>query len=303
MGDKRLAVDESTKIKLQESLDKQGIKTPIEELSNSITRSQAGRMIQLVNQVRTDHGKEKITRNIQGLLDKGAFEDLGRDKDTPGNQSFKGNDRGDEGIFERIKAWAVRRTGQVQIELNASPFLTKDEMAQIHWPPFPREEQDQLKKRFNADGAERVRFADKEEAVQGRYVGSFNYQGVEVGAIQEGRGGDSLINLVPFTDQLSKQTNQNVRYDIGQDKVSNRLQEQLKMVMTDQGTGESFSKVVTVETGGKESIEEQKKSFVDDMQKQLRLSSSKYDISFEKLQREQIRQLQLEQSLSQGPKI
>ena len=208
----------------------------------------------------------------------------------------------DEKYISLVEEWK-REAQEKQNALTENKFLSKDEMAQAHWPPFPREEQGRLMTKFNAEEIERVRFADREESVQGRYLGVFDHKGVNVGVIQEGRGGEALINLVPFTKGLSNYNNQNVRYDIGRDKVTDRLQEHFKMIMTEQGTGDSFSKIVIAETGRKETVDEQKKSFADDMQRQLRLSSSKYDIKFEKLQREQIRKLQIDQSLSQGPKI
>ena len=302
MGDKRLNVDQLTRKRLGAALENKGITVATDELSNIITRSQAGRMIQLVNNVRTDNGKQKITRNIQGLLDQGTSKNLGRDTDTQRYGSINRNDRGDERIFESVKAWAVQRPGQAQRELK-NRFLSKEEMAQANWPPFLREEQGHLMDKFNAGGTERVRFSNNNEAVQGEYLGAFDYQGVKVGAIQEGRERGVSMALVPFKNELSAYINRDVRYDIGKDQVSDRLQEQFKMVMTEKGTGATFSKIVTVETGSKKTVEEQKKDFTDNMQKQLKLSSSKYDITFEKLNREQVRKMQLDQSLSQGMKI
>jgi hypothetical protein len=298
MGDKRLALDQSTKTKLQESFNKKDIGIQADQLSDIVTRSQAGRIIQHVNQVRTESGKQKITRKIQGLLDQGTFENLGRDSNTPGNESSKRNDHDHEGVFERVKAWAVQRGGQSAKEIK-NRFLSKNIMARINWPPFSREEQNRLLTRFNAGGIETIRFSKKDEIVQGHYLGAFDHQGVSVGAIQIGGAGDQKLTLVPYSSKLGSFENQEIRYDIGQNKVSGRLQKQLNMVMTKKKSGEAFSKTVTIELNGKKSIEDQKKDLANAMQKQLSLGSKRYEIKFEDLSQEQVKQQRLDKSLSQ----
>ena len=120
-----------------------------------------------------------------------------------------------------------------------------------------------------------------------------------MGAIQIGGAGDQKLTLVPYSSKLGSFENQEIRYDIGQNKVSGRLQKQLNMVMTKKKSGEAFSKTVTIELNGKKSIEDQKKDLANAMQKQLSLGSKRYEIKFEDLSQEQVKQQRLDKSLSQ----
>ena len=191
-----------------------------------------------------------------------------------------------------------------QHALTENKFLSKDQMAQVNWPPFPREEQSRLLTKFNAGEFEMIRFSKKDESVQGQFIGAFDHQGVSVGAIQSGREGDAKLTLVPFTDKLAPFVNRDVRYDIGKDQVSDRLQKQIRMVITEQGTGKSFlSKAVTIETDGRKSIDEQKKDLSDNMQKQLKLSSKKFDIKFEEMDQEKVRTMEIERSVSNSQEL
>ncbi len=112
MGDKRLNIDQLTKDKLETALNDKNIDVSADKISNIVTRSQAGRMIQLINNVRNENARKKITERIQGILDQGPFKSMERDTKPPRHESSNRNDFGDERVFERIKTWSVRETGR-----------------------------------------------------------------------------------------------------------------------------------------------------------------------------------------------
>lgn len=111
MGDKRLNIDLLTKNKLETALHERKINVSADEISKTVTRSQAGRMIQLINNARTENGRKKITERIQGLLDQGPFKGVERDTKPSRYESPNRNDPGDERVSERIKTWPVREAG------------------------------------------------------------------------------------------------------------------------------------------------------------------------------------------------
>lgn len=126
MGDKRLNIDQLTKNRLDTAFKNKAINISTDALSNIMTRSQAGRLIQLVNQVRTDDARNKITERIQGLLDQRPFKGLGRDTQPARYKSPARNDPSDERILEGVKPWALRenrRTAQSEINNKFLPGM------------------------------------------------------------------------------------------------------------------------------------------------------------------------------------
>ena len=133
MGDKRLNMDQSTQNKLETALKKKDIDVSIDALSNIITRSQAGRMIQLINSARTENARKKITERIQGLLNQGSFKSVGRNTKSARYESPRRNDLGDERVFERIKTWPVFEVGrdpeyEILIKSNGNNYKKKIRM-------------------------------------------------------------------------------------------------------------------------------------------------------------------------------
>jgi hypothetical protein len=110
MGDRRLNIDQKTRLRLQRALDEKGI--PAGDLYGMLTRTEAGSLIMILNNVRTEHARKKLARNIQGLQDSRTFKGLGRDPETRGYPSAEGNDRGHESASQGVPAGAVLSGGQ-----------------------------------------------------------------------------------------------------------------------------------------------------------------------------------------------
>lgn len=112
MGDCRLNVDEKTRQRLRRALaDKQ---LPAGDLADILTRTEAGALIMIANNVRTEHAREKLARNIQGLLDRGTAKDLGRDPQPGRNPGAPGGDRSHERASQGVRPGAVRGAGERQ---------------------------------------------------------------------------------------------------------------------------------------------------------------------------------------------
>ncbi len=106
MGDRRLNVDEKTRQRLQQALAAKQL--PAGDLASILTRTEAGALIMIANNVRTEHAREKLARNIQGLLDRGTAKDLGRDPQPGRHPGAGGDDRGPERTAQRVRPGAVR---------------------------------------------------------------------------------------------------------------------------------------------------------------------------------------------------
>lgn len=124
MGDKRLQIDNKTFDKLDQAINNKLLPISTPELSKHITRAEAGGLIMAINSARSENARDKLTRNIQGLLDKRIVKDLERDKITGGYKEQQGSNKGDESIAERIQAWPVRdKTGLIPYESQKDNFL------------------------------------------------------------------------------------------------------------------------------------------------------------------------------------
>jgi hypothetical protein len=115
-GDPRLQVDEKTRAALKHALQAKGIDLPAEELANSLTRTEAGRIILLIRSVRTENGKQKLTRKLQGILDRGPVENVSRDPEQGRHLGPQGKDPGLEPDDERIRPWGVLENGQRELK-------------------------------------------------------------------------------------------------------------------------------------------------------------------------------------------
>jgi hypothetical protein len=108
LGDRRLAVDDKTKEALIGALHQGGIDLPPErtqQLALSLTRTEARGIALLASNVRSENGREKLTRKLQGVLDQGIAPDLGRVADQRRNHGAQGKDPGYKGTPEGIQAW------------------------------------------------------------------------------------------------------------------------------------------------------------------------------------------------------
>jgi len=115
-GDPRLQVDEKTRAALKNALHAKGIDLPAEELADSLTRTEAGRIILLIRSVRTENGKQKLTRKLQGILDRGPVENIGRDPEQGRHLGPQGKDPGPEPDDERIRPRRVLENGQRELK-------------------------------------------------------------------------------------------------------------------------------------------------------------------------------------------
>ncbi len=115
-GDPRLQVDDKTRAALKNALQAKGIDLPAEELADSLTRTEAGRIILLIRSVRTENGKQKLTRKLQGILDRGPVENVGRDPEQGRHLGPQGKDPGLEPDDERIRPWGVLENGQGELK-------------------------------------------------------------------------------------------------------------------------------------------------------------------------------------------
>jgi hypothetical protein len=115
-GDPRLQVDEKTRAALKNVLQAKGIDLPAEEFADSLTRTEAGRIILLIRSVRTENGKQKLTRKLQGILDRGPVENAVRDPEQGRHLGPQGKDPGPEPDDERVRPWGVLENGQGELK-------------------------------------------------------------------------------------------------------------------------------------------------------------------------------------------
>jgi|GEM_PF-1026565 len=81
MGDARLKVDRATQTALGKALKNAGIKDiRAKDLAGLLTRTEARDIIRTINNAGTENARQKITRDLQGLLDRGAQGDVRSDQ-------------------------------------------------------------------------------------------------------------------------------------------------------------------------------------------------------------------------------
>ena len=106
MGDKRLRIDEKTEDKLKDALSGNNIDVDMNRLSNMLTRTEAGMLIQRINREGVKNEKlRELTGKIQGLVKGLSVEDITRDRNTGRDKSSGkghfGNERNVKGIQSR----------------------------------------------------------------------------------------------------------------------------------------------------------------------------------------------------------
>ena len=100
MGERRLSLDQKTTDSLNDALEKKGINFKADGLV--ITRLEAGGLIRMTNNIRSEHAKNDLAQNLQGLQDRQIAADIGRDQqqtgrnigDQGGNKSHADVDKG-----------------------------------------------------------------------------------------------------------------------------------------------------------------------------------------------------------------
>jgi len=129
-GESRLNIDSVQYSKLSKALGRAGLIGLAKKIKNYLTRQEAGDMIRRVNRARTDNARQKIAKEIQGILDVRAAEDLpadqGRGRDT--GRRAGGADRGNEGPSPGVRA----RPGSPGIDVTY-PEGVSEGPGQLNW--------------------------------------------------------------------------------------------------------------------------------------------------------------------------
>ena len=134
MGDKRLNIDPKTLDRLSDSLKKADIPTSAQELSEELTRTEAGIIIVTANNARSENAREKLTQNLQGILDQSSHKNLGRDQ-GPGRHKGPGiSDTSHERTIKRISPGRVLGIGRTEElkEANNFEISVKEKSGETH---------------------------------------------------------------------------------------------------------------------------------------------------------------------------
>ena len=133
MGDRRLEIDKKTEEKLKKALEQ--LQEPIDfNKIDYITRTEAGGILRLLNNARSQNAIRKLTHDLQGIQRFGITKDIKGTPRTGGHKSPSGNDKGNVRVGERIPnytgasntEWVIefKKGGQtiesVQIGINIS---------------------------------------------------------------------------------------------------------------------------------------------------------------------------------------
>ncbi len=103
-GDRRLQIDEKTGLAMTTALREKGIELQADELLGNLTRSEARGIVLLINNLRTENGKAKLTQNLQRLLHRGALEHMGRGEKLERDFGSEREDTRHEPDDKRIQA-------------------------------------------------------------------------------------------------------------------------------------------------------------------------------------------------------
>jgi hypothetical protein len=111
-GDRRLQIDEKTGLALKTALHEKGIELQASELVGNLTRSEARGIVLLINNLRTENGKAKLTQNLQRILDRGALEHMGGGEKPERDFGSEREDSRHEPDDKRIQARDILENGQ-----------------------------------------------------------------------------------------------------------------------------------------------------------------------------------------------
>jgi hypothetical protein len=107
MGDRRLVVDRKTIKRLDQALKTNGYEFSASAVANSLSRAEVGCVIVNINNARSNNAKKGLSEKLQGLLDRGNPDYLGRDQGPGRYESERGINKGNESISEGVRAWRV----------------------------------------------------------------------------------------------------------------------------------------------------------------------------------------------------
>ena len=170
MGDRRLHVDRKTTDRLDQALKANGYQLAADQMSNHLTRSEAGGIIMLINNARSQNAKQKLSENLQRLFHRRHSQDMGRDQNTPGYQGTDGSNHRHASISERVPTWVVSKTEPTKRNLGDNFF------------PDPQ--------KFSP-----------EKPLAGHFLGTIRHQGRKFNQIEYHKS----INLVPQHEREFKQ--------------------------------------------------------------------------------------------------
>ena len=105
MGDRRFEIDKKTENKLKDLLNQKNIGVDFEKIGY-ITRTEAGGLIRLLNNTRSDNAIRKLTESLHGIQRHGAFTNIKRTSGADRNKSTRGKDRGNVRTGERIQTYS-----------------------------------------------------------------------------------------------------------------------------------------------------------------------------------------------------
>lgn len=120
-GDPRLFVDDKTRLALQGAMHQKHIDLPLDMLAESLTRTEARGLILLINNLRTENAREKLTRKLQGILDQGIVANLGGDTEQAWHQGTQGQDTGYGPVPQGIPPWDI-------LEIRQRSYLTRQQI-------------------------------------------------------------------------------------------------------------------------------------------------------------------------------
>jgi len=169
MGDRRLHVDRKTTDRLDQALKLNGY-VAADQMSNHLTRSEAGGIIMLINNARSQNAKQKLSENLQRLFHRRHSQDMGRDQNTPGYQGTDGFNHRHASISERVPTWVVSKAESSRRHLDDNSF------------PNPQ--------KFSP-----------EKPLAGHFLGTIRHQGRKFNQIEYHKS----INLVPQHEREFKQ--------------------------------------------------------------------------------------------------
>lgn len=122
MGDRRLSVDRKTIDRLNQALSINGYQLAADQISNRLTRSEAGGIIMLINNARSQNAKQKLSKNLQRLFHKRHSQDMGRDQNASGYKGPDGSNYRYESISKRVPTRVVSKTESTKKDLGNNTF-------------------------------------------------------------------------------------------------------------------------------------------------------------------------------------
>ncbi len=126
MGDRRLGIDSKTEEKLKDALKQKCIGIDYKNI-NYITRTEAGGLIRLINNAKSDNAIRKITRDLHGIQRQGVIAGLERNPGSSRNKSSGRQDRGNVKTGERVSAYSGASGVEWQLEFIRAGVIIQSE--------------------------------------------------------------------------------------------------------------------------------------------------------------------------------